>query len=371
MRFLVVTLAPTMLKEDGHFYSYAPYVKEMDLWFSAVDSVAILSPTSYDEVLLLAPFKRKDIDVQSVPTLAFNSFGKAAVSILVLPYIFLKLFREFSKADHIHLRCPGNMGLLGALVQIFFPKKTKTAKYAGNWDPNAKQPSSYRFQKWLLNNTLLTKNMQVLVYGEWPKQSKNIRSFFTATYPKSKMLETVSRSVKQPFRFLFVGMLSSGKHPLYALKLVEDLYKSGVACTFNFYGDGEERAALENYVSSNNLEEIVFLHGNQSAETIEQVYKSSDFLILPSQSEGWPKVVAEAMFWGVIPIVSKVSCVPWMLDQGKRGALLSMDFLKDTQMLKKLVADDEELAKMSNKAMAWSQQYTLDDFERELKLLVQ
>jgi len=73
------------------------------------------------------------------------------------------------QADYIHLRCPGNMGL-EALVQMLFPNKPKTAKYAGNWNPKSKQPWSYRLQKWILSYTFLTQNMQVLVYGEWSNQ---------------------------------------------------------------------------------------------------------------------------------------------------------------------------------------------------------
>jgi len=50
-------------------------------------------------------------------------------------------------ANHIHLRCPGNIGLLACLIQILFPNTPKTSKYAGNWDPNAKQPFTYKIQK--------------------------------------------------------------------------------------------------------------------------------------------------------------------------------------------------------------------------------
>ena len=113
-------------------------------------------------------------------------------------------------ADHIHLRCPGNVGLLGSLVQVFFPSKPKTAKYAGNWDPKAKQPLSYKIQKWLLSNTLLTKNMTVLVYGEWPNQTKNIKSFFTATYREADKKEIQIRKLEADIQFVFVGTLSVG-----------------------------------------------------------------------------------------------------------------------------------------------------------------
>jgi hypothetical protein len=40
-------------------------------------------------------------------------------------------------ADHIHLRCPSNIGCWVACSNSF-PKTPKSAKYAGNWDPKLK-----------------------------------------------------------------------------------------------------------------------------------------------------------------------------------------------------------------------------------------
>ena len=274
------------------------------------------------------------------------------------------------QADHIHLRCPGNIGLLGCLVQILFPNKQKTAKYAGNWDPNAKQPLSYRFQKWILANTFLTRNMQVLVYGDWPGLSKNIKPFFTATYPKSKVGEASAREFGSVYTFLFVGSLSSGKRPLYAVQLVEALIKRGFACRLDIYGEGAERKALENYILEHELSEFVKLRGNQSSDIIEKAYKEGQFLILPSKSEGWPKVVAEAMFWGTIPIVPEISCVPWMLGEGQRGILMEMDLERDANAIISLLSSQERMLEMSKKAKIWSQNYTLDAFEAEMCKLI-
>ncbi len=370
MRFLVVTLAPTLLREDMKYYSYGPYVKEMDIWFENVDEVTIVSPIKYSGELLTQAFKRNDIDVVPIPNIAFVDVIKTVKSLLSFPGIFLKLIREMRKADHIHLRCPGNIGLIGCMAQVFFPKKTKTAKYAGNWDPKAKQPLSYRIQKWLLKNTFLTRNMQVLVYGEWPQQTKNIKSFFTASYPKEERGETISHEFISPFKFVFVGSLSPGKRPLYALKMVEELIKRGFDCTIDFYGDGAQRKSLENYIGDKNLTGRFKLLGNQSSETLVAAYKKADFLLLPSKSEGWPKAVAEAMFWGVIPLVTKISCVPWMLDHGNRGLLLDLQIDDDIKTIVSLLGEPEKLKEMSKKAQEWSQHYTLDDFTMEIKKLI-
>ncbi|GEQ86798.1 glycosyl transferase [Patiriisocius marinistellae] len=369
MKLLVVTLAPT-LKTDYGFKSYAPYVKEMNIWMEDVSEVTIVSPTKYKPVLLTDAFKRNDITVKSIPFLKFSSPWFALKSVVFIPFILFRLILEMKKADHIHLRCPGNIGLLGCLTQVFFPSIKKTAKYAGNWDPKAEQPLSYRFQKWLLSNTFWTKNMQVLVYGDWFNQSKNIKSFFTASYRTSEICQFESNRFHAPFSFLFVGSLVNGKRPIYAIKLIEKLIKNGFFCSLKFYGDGIKREELETYVVNNNLQESILFMGNQNADSLKLAYQNSDFSILPSKSEGWPKVLAEAMFWGAIPIATPVSCVPWMLNFGERGVLLNLDLEKDKMTISKLLSNREKLLLMSKKGIEWSQQYTLDTFETEIKKLL-
>jgi glycosyltransferase involved in cell wall biosynthesis len=369
MKFLVITLAPT-LKNVNVYESYAPYVKEMNIWFDTAATVTIVSPTQYKNKLLSDPFKRTDLNIVSIPWLAFGGFISAFTSLWNLPSIIFKMISEMQKADHIHLRCPGNIGLIGCFVQIAFPKKIKTAKYAGNWDPKAKQPLSYRIQKRILSNTFLTKNMQVLVYGEWSGQTKNIKPFFTASYWDDEKDGISEKVFSDPYQFLFVGSLVEGKRPLYAIQLVEQLVKQGILASLSLFGDGILRPALEMYVEKNNLKEVIHFKGNQTAEIVREGYKQAHFLILASKSEGWPKVVAEAMFFECIPLVTSISCVPWMLDYGKRGCLLSLDLEVDTQSIVTFTNNKIGLKTMSENAKKWSQQYTLDSFEREIKKLL-
>ena len=144
MKFAVITHVPHS-KLGADFYAYAPYVREMNVWFKYVDEVIVVAP--------LEPFANDPIDMAYAhPNITFrkasrfNLLTSAGIlkSLLQLPKISWQIFRAMQKADHIHLRCPGNMGLVGCFVQILFPGKPKTAKYAGNWDPNAKQPWSYK-----------------------------------------------------------------------------------------------------------------------------------------------------------------------------------------------------------------------------------
>jgi glycosyltransferase involved in cell wall biosynthesis len=370
MTFTIITHV-THFTKDGNVYAYGPYVREMNIWGEQVGKLVIVAPVKKDGVSEIdLPYDHSRIRILRIPTISLTSFTEILRAMVVSPFIFFQIFRAMLPADHIHLRCPGNIGLMGCMVQVLFPKRSKTAKYAGNWDPKAKQPKSYRIQKWLLANTFWTKNMQALVYGEWSEQSINIKPFFTATYTESMIADIPQRSFLSPFKFLFVGTLSPGKRPLYGVKIVEVLQNKGIGVSLDLYGEGAEREALEAYIRDNELNETVVLHGNQSSEIVEKAYRNSDFLLLPSRSEGWPKAVAEAMFWGCVPLVTKVSCVPWMLGEGERGILLEADLNKDITQIVTAISNISRLGDMRKSAQKWSQQYTLDYFEAEMKMLL-
>jgi glycosyltransferase involved in cell wall biosynthesis len=367
MKLAIITHVAHIWNEKAYF-GYSAYVREMNIWGKYATQLLIAAPlTKETPSKIHLPYTHTHIKLTKIPFISITSFSETIRSLVLIPVLVFRIWKVMLAADHIHLRCPGSIALIGCFVQVFFPKKPKTAKYAGNWDPKAKQPLSYRIQKWILSNTFLTRNIKVLAYGDWPNQSKNIIPFFTASYSKTKISGLANRSFESPFTFVFAGILSVGKRPLYAIQLVELLEKREIDCRLDFYGEGTERNALETYISENKLGHFIRLHGNETAATVEEAYKKIDFLILPSQSEGWPKVVAEAMFFGCIPIATRISCVPWMLGEGDRGILLSRELEADVDLLSSLIAEERILTEMSKKAQVWSQGYTLDKFEEEIQ----
>jgi glycosyltransferase involved in cell wall biosynthesis len=371
MRLLVISFAP-FIKKDGGFYAYSPYIKEMEIWAKYSNEIAFACPVLYQDNGLLISEVRFPVSRIFV-TKAFDvtTIRNSIKALLFSFWNFFQLFRAMIWADHIHLRCPGNLGLMACIVQIFFPWKVKTAKYAGNWDPQSKQPFAYNCQKWLLNHTVFTRNMQVLVYGEWAGATRNIKSFFTASYHETDKVPVKPRSLNQPLDFIFVGTLSVEKRPMYAIQLVESLLKRGINARLSLYGHGVEKFNLERYIADHQLEKVVFLKGNFSSEAMKTVYQEAHFNILPSKSEGWPKVVAEAMFWGCLPVATAVSCVPNMLDNGGRGILLSMELEKDLAVITAIIQNQEQYSEMVDLGVEWSRKYTLDFFESEIRKLLQ
>jgi glycosyltransferase involved in cell wall biosynthesis len=372
MSFLVITHVKHTF-QNGQYYAYGPYVREMNLWFKHVGSVIIVAPI--DEVsnpgAIDLAYVHPNIRFIGVPVFHFTSISACIKSVVVVPYILMVLYLQMWRASHIHLRCPGNMGLLGCLVQILFPWKKKTAKYAGNWDWSSTQPLSYRMQQRILRNTFLTHNMQALVYGEWPDRTKNILPFYTASYSDADKQSVQEKTIlDDTIRFIFVGTLTSNKQPLLALEVFHELSKKlNRNMEMHFYGEGNERLALESYCNTHHLKNYVFIHGNVDANSLKHAYQQSHFLLFFSKSEGWPKAVSEAMWWGCVPVTTAVSCVEWMLDAEKNGYLVD----KSQEAVSKIVicvSESEKYFSMKTKAMKWSRRYSLEYLNAQIRDII-
>lgn len=415
MRFAIFTHVIHQ-EQEGRYFAYSPYVREMNLWFKYVDEVEIIAPEALADVksgqallrkrecLSGKPYKHSSIIFTSTPTFHLLNVPAALASLIKIPFIFFRIIGAMRRADHLHLRCPGNMGLLAAIAQVFFPKKPKSVKYAGNWDPKARQPWTYRLQKWILSNGLLSRNIKVLVYGNWPGQSKNIIPFFTSSfYEKDRLVE--QKDFNPPYKFVYTGNLVEGKGIAESIQLIKALRHQNLDCRLELYGDGILEKGLKQMVRNEGLEEVVNFKGRVNLEDLKTAYRKSHFALLLSKSEGWPKAIAEAMWFGCVPVATSVSCVPWMLKApsvpkgetnivtlAERGILIRDSVLgksqkgrqfecsegsrdvsrtgfseKDLSEIISLIKNPEKLKQMSIAAQEWSQQYTLEKFEKAIQ----
>lgn len=351
---------------DGTYYAYGPYIREMNLWAKYVDKVVVVAPLSKIKQLSdIEAAYLKNITFIEVPAFNILNFKNTLRTLVLLPILLSKLYKGISKADHLHMRCPCNLSLLACFVQVLFPNKKKSTKYAGNWDPNSDQPWTYRLQQAILRNTFFTKNIQVLVYGEWPNETKNVLPFISATYYESEMIPFIKRDYTTRLKFVFAGSLVVGKRPFLTIQIIEALNKNGIQSELHMFGDGILMPELRTYVVQRQLENYVHLYGSQDKSEVKKALLDAHFNILPSKSEGWPKAVAEGMFFGCIPIATPVSCVGWMLGDGSRGILIKPELEEAVaQIMDALTSVDLDV--MAENALNWSQRYTFNRLEADI-----
>jgi glycosyltransferase involved in cell wall biosynthesis len=371
MKLAIITIVKHTYHEKKH-YGYAPYVREMNLWGRYVDELIVVGPKNETNVVdaIDTYYDHEQVQFISVPNFNILDFWQSLRAVFVVPIIFLRCCYTMYHADHIHLRCPGNISLVACVAQIFFPRKKKSTKYAGNWDPDSKQPWSYRLQQAILRNTILTRNMQVLVYGEWPNETSNIHPFISATYYEREKVPFKKRDYNKSLQFVFAGALVVGKRPLLTIQIIEALNNKGISSVLHLFGDGPLMPELQAYLKDHQLESKIILYGNRDKSEVKAALMNAHFNILPSKSEGWPKAVAEGMFFGCIPVATSVSCVAWMLGEGTRGILIESDL---EQAVSKIIETltHQDLDAMAKAALDWSQQYTFDRLEADIKAVLE
>lgn len=367
--FLIITCVHHF-EENGKYFAYGPYVREMNLWNQNKDKVTVLAPLINTQIpgKIDLAYDHPNLTFESVPAYHIQSWPARFKALVQVPYILIRIFTEMWKSNHIHIRIPGNMGLLAMFVQILFPWKFKTIKYAGNWDPESTQPLTYKIQRWIANSKSLTHHAKVLVYGNWPDSTSNVVPFFTASYKKVEIEYFVKPSLKAKLRLVFVGAIYDGKNPEIGIYLSKILLDKGIDFEFIYCGDGVMRDELEVLSKEMGLTDRVFFLGNVTAAEIKEILKKSHFLIFISRTEGWPKAVAEAMFWGCVPFTSKVSCVPGMVGKnGERGILLTKDPEEIFLAMLPFLEDEALFNRTSNAAMDWAREFTLEKFQSEIE----
>lgn len=91
--------------------------------------------------------------------------------------------------------------------------------------------------------------------------------------------------------------------------------------TLDVYGDGDRREKVEQAIASRHAESRVRLHGHVPDAAAE--FRSADFSLLTSTSEGLPLVLAESMAAGCVPIAYDIDYGPSdLIHDGREGFLV-------------------------------------------------
>lgn len=157
-----------------------------------------------------------------------------------------------------------------------------------------------------------------------------------------------SRRSARQLTVVLAGRVGAHKRPRIAL----DLSTRFPHVRFRWYGDGEERAALIAQANSRGLTNLEF-PGSRSPTELAEAFRDADVFMLPSLSEGVPKVTLEAAACG-LPVVAFGFYEPPSVIDAKTGFLVWSDqemearlgqLIEDSSLREELGAGGLELAR--------------------------
>lgn len=132
-------------------------------------------------------------------------------------------------------------------------------------------------------------------------------------------------------------------------------------------GDGEDRENLENHVKYLGLKRVSF----EGFQKPIDYYKRASILLLTSDFEGFPLVLAECMSFGVIPAVyNSYSAICDIIDDGKDGTVLpyhknGYQAEEAAGMIVNIMKDDGKREQMALAAIKKSKEYSVEKIYSE------
>ncbi|NUO62688.1 MAG: glycosyltransferase [Gemmatimonadaceae bacterium] len=370
LRLLVVTHVAHY--HDGHRWSaYGPYAREMELWAPLFAEVVVAAPARDGAPPAdCLPIDAPNVRLASQPETGGSTFGAKLAQLLVLPWSMLKLATAMARADVIHVRCPGNLGLLGAVLAPLFARR-RIAKYAGQWSAYPGEPRSVRMQRAVLRSAWW--GAPVLVYGRDEADPEHVIGFFTSILADAQVAcaaETArARSPRDGLRLLYVGRLSREKNVDVLLAATARLGTAdGIALTI--VGDGPMRAELERQAISLQIADHVRFTGALDYESVLDHYAAADVVVLPSTTEGWPKSLTEGMAFGACCIGPDRGIVPRMLADGRGFCTPPRDVRALAGLLARLHRAPGERLAVGRRASAWATQFTRERFAESIHAVV-
>ena len=139
-------------------------------------------------------------------------------------------------------------------------------------------------------------------------------------------------------RLIFAGRLSPEKRIFDVINAVKDT--DGVV--LSILGDGLQKAQIKDYIKSRSLEDKITLYEPLPwGDELFSFIRKHHTLVLPSQSEGLPLVLLEAMSCGVSVIASCVGGVPEIVKDGKNGQLFTAGNTCELKKCIEKIRDDE------------------------------
>src|SRR3954468_689844 len=226
---LIITSHVIHYSHAGRLYAYGPYAREIDQWADLFSEVSIASPCRLQHPPGdCLPFERSNISMLPQKEAGGETLWAKLGLIASIPAMTWSLARAMRTADAIHVRCPGNLGLIGAILAPLFSRRI-IAKYAAQWNGGPGEPFSARLQRAILSSSWW--KGPVTVYGSWPGSPKHVIPFFTSLLTADQLdraKASAARDRRGPtLRVLYTGRLSKAKNVDVLLRAVARVRAAG------------------------------------------------------------------------------------------------------------------------------------------------
>ncbi|WP_274475868.1 glycosyltransferase [Mangrovimonas aestuarii] len=374
MKLTIISHTEHYKLDDGTIVGWGPTVTEINHLLEVFDHIFHVAMLHEGKAPLSAlPYQSERVTFVSLPPMGGQSLASKFHSMVMAPKVIGIVRGILKKSDCFQLRTPTGIGVYLIPFLSLCVKKQGWYKYAGNWNQN-QPPLGYRLQRWMLKQ----QGRPVTINGDWANQPEHCLTFENPCLTDEDIMEGEAiltlKDWSGRLNCCYVGRLETEKGVGRIIKALEALPNEAKSKLgkVHFVGDGKDLNHFKQMAEGIGVE-VVF-HGLLERNKVFDIYKKSHLFLMPTTaSEGFPKVIAEAMNFGLLPIVSKISSIGQYISHGQNGFLLENITEKELkEVLENVLSGDfNVLDEMTGDNSKLVQKFTFNHYNNRIHRLMQ
>lgn len=330
----------------------------------------------FGETTVVVPCENR-INNQGVSALVGNSLKVAALSVpagdglrrkLVFPFWLLKngwiIFSEVRRADAVHTPIPGDVGTIGMFCAMIL-RKPLFVRHCGNW--LVQRTRAEQFWRWSMEKFAGGRNVMLATGGSSePPSSKNanIKWIFSTSLRNEQLQKAKPKELEKgkTVRLIIACRQEKRKGTEIVIESL-NILREKLNVHLDVVGDGALLNDFKAKVTELGLENHVEFHGRVEQARVVELLKRADIFCYPtSASEGFPKVVLEALSSGLPVITTKVSVLPQLIKKGSGVLLDEATPVGLAKVVEEICADASRYKQLSENAIASAKEYSLENW---------
>lgn len=333
---------------DSGSSTYPPVQNFVDLYEDNVKRITIFGPSEAD-------INRDNVDVVTVPrTSPETTLGRIADYARYQIRLAAALLRSRNQYDLVFFHVGGTALLLPVLAcrlagiptNVFVLGSPSRSYYEthGQGIVSAVVVKLLLTLEWItcrLADRILVLSDGMASAGDgWLAAAERITA--NPNYIDCERFTREQPSDDRPYDIIYVGRFSPEKGTIKLALALTRLIKSRPNVRACLVGDGSQRDDIERILREGGVDDQVDLPGWVDHDKIPAYYADARLLVLPSESEGVPTAMLEAMACGTIPVATPVGGVPDILVDNETGFLLpDNDPLTVANLLDQVLASED------------------------------
>jgi glycosyltransferase involved in cell wall biosynthesis len=277
------------------------------------------------------------------------------------------ILREVIAADAVHAPIPGDAGTVGMLC-AFLLRKPLLVRHCGNWF--VPRTAAEHFWKWFMERFAGGRNVMLATGGsaEPPSTQNRSLSWIFSTSLSERELESMPFRQGVPSgRLLIACRQEREKGTGAVIQALPLILRRFPEARLDVAGDGAALDEFKRLAARLNLRERVTFHGKVTHEEVLGLMRAADLFCYPTRaSEGFPKVVLEALACGLPVVSTRVSVIPELLSGGCGVLLHDTNPEAIADAVAQCLGDEVSYRRMAAQSRETARQYSLEKWKAVL-----